>query len=205
MASLLMVRKVDDLMAINLKPLYEQCVVITGATSSIGLATARRVAKSGARVVLVARNEEALQEEASSLRRERRRVAICVADIADDDFAQRVGSVAEEEFGGFDSWVNNAATSLFADLADVTMEEHQRVFDVGYFGTVRGSLYGAEQLRERGGGAIINVGSVLGDRSVLLQGPYCAMKSAVHGFTDTLRMELERDNASISVTTIKPN
>lgn len=70
---------------------------------------------------------------------------------------------------------------------------------------MRGSLCAARQLRKRSGGAIVNVGSVLGDRSVLLQGSYCSIKSAVYGFTDTLRMKLERDDAGVSVTAMKPN
>ncbi len=192
-------------MDFDLKPLNEQTVVITGASSGIGLATARRAASEGAAVVMVARNEKALTRLARGIEDVGGRAAICAVDIADDDYPIRVGDVADQAFGGFDSWVNNASTSLFADLADVGMEEHRRVLDVGYFGTVRGSLYAARKLRERGGGAIINLGSILGERSVLLQGPYCAMKHAVIGFTDSLRMELERDDTGISVTTIRPN
>jgi hypothetical protein len=77
------------------------------------------------------------------------------------------------------------------------------VFDVGYFGLVEASLVAAKYLREQGG-AIINVGSVLSNRAIPLQGPYCAMKAAVMQFTDTLRMELEQDGAPVSVTLIKP-
>jgi len=189
----------------TLKPLDQQTIVITGASSGIGLATARRAAREGANVVMVARNEEALEEQAAQIRADGGNAAICAVDVADDGYAEQVGAVADREFGGFDSWVNNAATSLFADLGDVSMEEHKRVFDIGYFGTVRGSLYAVERLKQRGGGALINLGSVLGERSVLLQGPYCAMKHAVIGFSDSLRMELERDETGISLTVIRPN
>jgi short-subunit dehydrogenase len=189
----------------RLKPLSQQTIVITGASSGIGLTTARMAAERGAAVVMVARNEEALQRAAAEITDAGGRAAVCAVDIADSDWAERVGEVAERAFGGFDSWINNAAVALYAPVEEVTEEEHRRVFDVGYFGTVAGSLYAAKKLRARGGGAIINTGSVLSERAVPLQGSYSAMKHAVLGFTEALRMELARDGAPISVTLIKPN
>ena len=190
----------------DLKPLNQQTVVLTGATSGIGLATVRRLARNGANVVMAARNEEALKTIADEINAgDGGRAAYLALDVADSDYAERLGQVAIDEFGGFDSWVNDAAAALYARLHDVTEEEHRRVFDVGYFGTVTGSLYAAKHLRERGGGALINVGSVLSERSVLIQGAYCAMKHAVLGFTEAFRMELEEEDAGVSVTLIKPN
>ena len=192
-------------MTIALKPLNQQTIVITGASSGIGLATARRAARKGAKVVLAARNEEALEKIAGEIRAKGGQAAVCVADVSEDGYAEKIGAVANSEFGGFDSWVNNAAAAMYGDLLDISLEEHRQVFDTGYFGTVQGSLYAARQLRERGGGALINLGSVLSERAILLQGPYCAMKHAVLGFTEALRMELQRDDTGISVTLIKPN
>ena len=192
-------------MSITLKPLSQQTIVITGGSSGIGLTTARRAAREGANVVVAARNEEALAEAVRGIEADGGQAAYCAVDIADADAAEKIGTVATDKFGGFDSWVNDAATSLYARLEDVTMEEHRRVFDVGYFGTVMGSLYAVEHLRERGGGALINVGSVLSERAVPVQGTYCAMKHAILGFTEALRMELAMENSGISVTLIKPN
>ncbi|MEE4537479.1 MAG: SDR family oxidoreductase [Erythrobacter sp.] len=189
----------------SLKPLDQQTVVITGATSGIGLATARRAAREGANVVMVARNESELEDQAKAIRAHGGRAATCAVDVAEDGYAEKVGEVAKREFGGFDSWVNNAAAAMFGDMLDISLEEHRQVMETGYFGTVRGSLYAAAELTKRGGGALINVGSVLSERAILLQGPYCAMKHAVQGFTEALRMELQRDDANISVTLIKPN
>ena len=190
-------------MSPTLKPLAQQTLVITGASSGIGLTTARRAARAGANVVLASRNESALAEIVADLRAEGRNAAHRAVDMADQDAAARIGAVADTEFGGFDSWVNNAATSLYARLEDVTMDEHRRVFDVGYFGYVQASLYAADRLAERGG-AIINVGSVLSERAVPVQGAYSAMKHAVMGFTEALRMELAMEEKPISVTLIKP-
>ena len=112
-------------------------------------------------------------------------------------------SHALETFGRVDTWVNDAAAAMYARLEDVSAEEHRRVFDVGYFGLVEASLVAAKHLKAEGG-ALINIGSVLSNRAIPLQGPYCAMKAAVMQFTDALRMEWRLEGAPISVTLIKP-
>ena len=188
----------------DLKPLDQQMIVITGASSGIGLVTARAAAKVGAGVLLVARNEEALRQIAAELRAEGARVAYVAADVSKREDHERVARTAIERFGGFDSWVNNASVGTAGELDKVTLEDHRRVFDVNYWGVVYGSLEAAKHLRRRGG-ALINIGSVLGERTVVLQGPYCAAKHAVRAFTTGLRMELEREGAPISVTHIKPS
>jgi short-subunit dehydrogenase len=127
-----------------------------------------------------------------------------VADVSDLIAVERIVEVAVEAFGGFDSWINNAGVGTYGTLEQVPVADHRRVFDVNYFGVLHGSLVAAGHLRSRGGGAIVNVGSILADRSILRQGPYCATKHAVQALTDTLRMELEREKAGISVTLVKP-
>ncbi len=191
-------------MAVTLKPLSQQTIVVTGASSGIGLATARRAAREGARVVLVARNEDALIEAVESIRVRGGRATHLAIDVTAADAPERIGQKARETFGGFDGWVNDAAVALYAPLLDTGLDEQRRAFDVGYFALVAGSLYAARELTARGGGAIVNVGSILSDRSVPLQGAYSAMKHAVQGFTEALRMELESDGRPISVTLIKP-
>jgi short-subunit dehydrogenase len=187
----------------KLKPLAEQRIVITGASSGIGLTTARMAAAQGAAVVLAARNEQALRQAAAEIEAEGGRATWVAVDMADENAPSRIGAAAFKAFGGFDTWVNDAAVTEYARLRDLSMEDHRRIFDVDYFGYVRGSLFAAEELRETGG-AIINVGSVLSDRAIPVQGAYSAAKHAVQGFTDALRMELEMDGAPISVTLIKP-
>ncbi|NNM75227.1 SDR family oxidoreductase [Enterovirga aerilata] len=191
-------------MAVQLKPVRDQVIVLTGASSGIGLATAHLAAERGARLVLVSRNGEALEQLAAEIRRGGGEAVAVVADVARREDLEKVAARAREAFGGFDTWVNNAGVSVYGTLEQIPLADHRRVFDVDYWGVVQGSLIAAAELRERGG-AIINLGSVLSDRALVLQGPYCAAKHAVKAFTDTLRMELEHDGAPVSVTLIKPS
>ncbi|GAA4038611.1 SDR family oxidoreductase [Sphingomonas rosea] len=186
-----------------MKPLSEQVMVITGASSGIGLAIARRAAALGAKVVLAARNAEALDEAVVAIRNKGGQAVAIDLDVADEGAAAKLAARAIEAFGRIDTWVNDAAAAMYARLEEVSLEEHRRVFDVGYFGLVQGSMEAVRHLRADGG-ALINIGSVLSNRAIPLQGPYCAMKAAVMQFTDALRMELEQDGAPISVTLIKP-
>lgn len=196
-------------MSIQLKPLAEQTLVITGASSGIGLATALGAARRGARLVLVARNPEELEEAAEQCRAEGAEVETVVADVADRATLDLVADRAEERFDGFDTWVNNAGVSAYGELKDIPMEDARGLFETNYWGTVHGSLVAAERIRQRGGSdhgaAIVNIGSVVSDRAMPLQGHYSASKHAIKGFTDALRMELEKEGLPVSVTLVKPS
>lgn len=194
-------------MKLKLKPIAEQTIVITGATSGIGLVTARHAAKAGARVVLIARNEDALQDLANEINANGGNAVYATADVADEAALDAAAELAETEFGGFDTWVNNAGVSVFGRILEVPTEDLRRVIETNLWGVVNGSRVAAKRLRSRRGkfgAAIINVGSELSDRAIPLQGIYTASKHAVKAFTDALRMELEADKALISVTLIKP-
>lgn len=191
-------------MALMLKPVEVQVIVITGATSGIGLVTARKAAERGARLVLASRSEDALKELAEEIKAAGGEATYVVADVGNEEDVQRIAAGARERFGGFDTWINNAGVSIYGTFTEVAIEDQRRLFETNYWGVVYGSLTAVQQLRQRGG-ALINIGSVLSDRAIPLQGAYCASKHAVKGFTDALRMELEHEGAPISVTLIKPS
>lgn len=188
----------------KLKRLAEQTIVITGATSGIGLVTARMAAEQGARVVLIARNETALCDLAREINDSGGHATYVAADVADEIALRGAAQHAKNRFGGFDTWVNNAGTSIYGRIMDVPLDDLRQLFETNVWGVVNGSRVAVEGLRERGGGALINVGSETSDAAVPLQGMYSASKHAVKGFTDALRMELEADGIPISVTLIKP-
>ena len=198
-------------MSISLKPVEDQTIVITGASSGIGLATALKAAEKGARLVLVSRDPESLEAAAARCRAAGASVETVAADVADRATVELVAETAKERFGGFDTWVNNAGVSVYGELKDVPTEDARGVFETNYWGTVNGSLVATNYFRQRGedngnfGGSLINVGSVVSDRAIPLQGHYSASKHAIKGFTDALRMELEKEGLPVSVTLVKPS
>ena len=187
----------------KLKPISEQTIVITGATSGIGLTTARMAAEKGAKLVLVARNEEALRELSDEINSSGGRAVYTAADVADENALRQAAQQAKNEFGGFDTWVNNAGGSIYGRVMDVPTEDLRQLFETNLWGVVNGSKIAVEHFREKGG-ALINLGSEVSDAPVPLQTLYSSSKHAVKGFTDGLRMELEGDELPISVTLIKP-
>ncbi len=192
-------------MARRLKKLRDQVIVITGASSGIGLVTARMARRAGARLVLAARSDAALLELDRELSDGDRRAVTVTADVGKPADVQRISRVARQKFGGFDTWVNNAGVSIYGKLLDEPIEDMRRLFETNFWGLVYGSLEAARHFKERlQPSAIINVGSTLSERALILQGIYSASKHAVKGFTDALRMELEMDRIPTSVTLIQP-
>jgi NAD(P)-dependent dehydrogenase (short-subunit alcohol dehydrogenase family) len=190
-------------MKVNLKQIGEQVIVITGASSGIGLATALLAARRGARVVLNSRDEQDLQTAVQRVQGEGGHAIHVIGDVGDTEAMQRLAQRAVAEFGRIDTWVNNAGVSAYGRIEDVTLEDARRVFETNYWGVVHGSLAALPHLR-RGGGALINIGSILSSTGYPLQGHYAASKHAVKGFTDSLRLEIEESGAAVSVTLIQP-
>ena len=190
-------------MGIKLKKLAEQVVVITGASSGIGLCTAKMAAARGARVVLAARSEEGLDQAVRAIEREGGSAVSVVADVSVEADARRIAEIAVATYGGIDTWVNNAGVSIYGRLTETPVDEAKRLFDTNFWGTVNGCNAAIPHLRTQGG-ALINIGSMVSEQAIPLQGIYVASKHAVKGYTDTLRLELEEDGASISVSLVKP-
>ncbi len=178
-------------------------MVITGASSGIGLATARMAAEQGVRVVLAARNGEALNEITRQITDAGGQAFAVMADVGRKEDVERIAAHAVSRFGGFDTWVNNAGVGMWGHLEDLSDEDQRRLFDTNFWGVVYGSIVALEQLKERGG-AIINLGSEVSDVAVPVQGIYAASKFAVKGYTDSLRIEALEQNYPVTITLIRP-
>ncbi len=187
----------------NLKPLDQQVMVITGASSGIGLATALAAARQGASLVLAARSKDTLDDIAALIAEEGGQAVAVEADVGERADVERIAAVAIERFGRIDTWVNDAGVSIYGRLDEVADEDSERLFKTNFWGVVHGSLVALPHLRQSGG-ALINIGSEVSEAAVPLQGIYSASKHAVKGFTDALRIELDADGAPVSVTLVQP-
>jgi len=188
----------------DLKPVEEQVIVITGASSGIGLATAQAAAQRGATVVLAARSIDTLERICKDIEGAGGRAIAVEVDVGRREDVERLAQTVIDRFGRIDTWINNAGVAIYGRLDQVSEEDSRRLFDTNFWGVVNGSLAALPHLRTQGG-ALINVGSEVSDAVVPLQGMYSASKHAVKGFTDALRIEVEElDDAPVSITLIQP-
>jgi short-subunit dehydrogenase len=190
-------------MSLKLKPLDEQVVVITGASSGIGLATAVAAAERGACVVLAARSIATLRELARRIEAAGGRAIAVEADVGRREDVERIAADALARYGRIDTWINDAGVSIYGRIVEVDDAASRRLFETNFWGTVYGSRIALPHLAAQGG-ALINVGSEVSDAVVPLQGMYSASKHAVKGFTDALRIEVVDAGLPVSVTLIQP-
>jgi short-subunit dehydrogenase len=187
------------------RPLGDQVIVITGASQGIGRETALQLAMTGSSLVLAARNEEALTELATQVERIGGTAEAVVTDVAEWDQVERLGQRAVERFGRIDTWINNAAVSIYATVERLEPDEMDRLVRVNLLGVMYGSKVALSHMKPRGEGTIINVGSALSERAIPLQSAYVATKHAIQGFSEALRLELMHDAPGIEVVLILPS
>ncbi|MBI5107079.1 MAG: SDR family oxidoreductase [Solirubrobacterales bacterium] len=178
-------------------------VVVTGASSGVGRATARALGARGDRVALIARGERSLEATAEEVRRAGGTPLVLPADVADAEAVEAAAARAEAELGPIDVWVNNAMTAVLAMSWDVAPEDFRRVTEVNYLGFVHGTLAALRRMRPRDRGVVVQVGSALAYRAIPLQATYCATKFAIRGFTDSLRTELLHEGSGVRVTMVQ--
>jgi NAD(P)-dependent dehydrogenase (short-subunit alcohol dehydrogenase family) len=177
-------------------------VVVTGASSGIGRATALALASRGAEVALLARRADALAEVAA---RCGPRALVLPVDVTDPDAVDAAARRTVEHFGRLDGWVNNAAVTMFGSLLDVPLADVRRVLDVNLMGYVHGARAALPHLVAGGSGVLVNVSSLLGRIPQPHGAAYTMSKFAIRGLGVSLREELRLAGVrGVSVSTVLP-
>jgi len=180
-----------------------EIVVITGASAGAGRAAVREFARRGADVALIARGRDGLEAAAREVEWYGGRALVLPVDVADAAQVEAAADRVERELGPIDIWVNDAMTSVFSPIKEMTAEEFKRVTEVTYLGYVYGTLAALKYMLPRDRGTIVHVGSALAYRSIPLQAAYCASKHAILGFYASLRTELLHDHSRVRTTMVQ--
>jgi NAD(P)-dependent dehydrogenase (short-subunit alcohol dehydrogenase family) len=180
-----------------------EVVVITGASAGVGRAAARKFARHGARIGLLARGTDGLKAARREVEELGSESLIVPTYVANAEQVEAAAARIESEFGEIDIWINNATTSVFSPVKEMTPEEFRRVTEVTYLGYVYGTLAALKRMLPRDRGVIVQVGSALAYRGIPLQSAYCAAKHAIQGFCDSLRCELLHDKSGVRLTMVQ--
>lgn len=189
----------------QLKPLHEQVIVLMGASSGIGRATAEEAVARGATVVVAARDKAALDDFVALGEQSGALVMAVEGDVSDYAQVERVAEQAVARYGRIDTWVNVAGVSVYGTYDQVPLDEVRRIMDVNFMGQVHGALAALPHLQREGRGALICVGSVAGARAIPFQSAYSASKHALKGWLESIRVELEMQESGVQVTLVKPS
>lgn len=176
--------------------------VVTGASAGVGRAAAVELARRGYDVGLLARGQGGLDGAATDVREYGGRALSVPTDVAVAEQVEAAADRVGEELGPIDAWVNNAMTTVFGKVTELTAEEFERATRVTYLGQVHGALAALRHMRARDEGTIVFVGSALSYRGIPLQSAYCAAKFATRGFYESLRAELIHDGSGVRITTV---
>jgi short-subunit dehydrogenase len=179
-------------------------VIITGASSGIGLAAALEYARHGWRVGLIARGEPALRAAEAMVEAAGGTAHVAVADVADAAALRRAAGEIEQVLGPADVWINNAGIGFYGRFVDVPEAAFRRVMEVNFFGTVNGTRIALEGMRARNRGTIVQVLSAVSFIGVPLQSAYASSKFALRGFCEAVRGELVNERSAVHVTLVHP-
>ena len=185
------------------KPLREQVLVVTGASSGLGRAIARLAGERGARVVVTARNQEALENCVAEIERAGSEALAVGGDVSDQSQVQRVVEAAVDRFGRIDTYVANAIVTVYAEVEQLEPEELRRVWEVNFFGVVYGYWAALPHLRSSRG-TFLHVSSALAYRGIPLQAAYCSTKAGLRAFLESARVEEQKAGTGVAVSLVLP-
>ncbi|MBE2200706.1 MAG: SDR family NAD(P)-dependent oxidoreductase [Anaerolinea sp.] len=177
----------------------DRIIIVTGASAGIGQATAVSLAKRGAHLILTARRKDRLANLAADLAVYPGRILCIAGDIGDTTFARVLIERAITEFGRVDVLINNAGVGHQSALATMPIADAQTIFNVNVLGLLAATQAVIPQMQRQGGGQIVNVSSIVGQRPLPMSGVYCASKTAVNFLSRSLRMELRHDHITITL------
>jgi NAD(P)-dependent dehydrogenase (short-subunit alcohol dehydrogenase family) len=184
-------------------PLDKQVVVVTGASSGLGRAIAWLAGSRGAKVVVTARNAEALDNAVAEIEASGSEALAVPADHAVQDDVARVVEETVDRFGRIDTYVANAIVTVYAEAERLQPDELRRVLDVNFFGVVYGFWAALPHLKESKG-TFLHVSSALAYRGIPLQAAYCSSKAAARTFLESARVELQKEGADVAVSLVLP-
>lgn len=188
-----------------MRPIKDQVIVITGGSSGIGRAAALKATQAGARVVIAARNVEALGDVTRQIDAAGGVAMAVPTDVADNAAVEALAEQTVRRFGRIDTWVNDAGTAVYGEFLDIAPDEFRQVIAVDLLGTVHGCRAALRRMRDLAdGGAVVNIASEAGVRGVPLLTAYCAAKFGVDGFSEALRTEIEHNGWPVHLTVIRP-
>src|ERR671931_2552241 len=180
-----------------------EVVVVTGAGAGLGRAIVQSFARRGAHIGLVSRGRERLEDARQEVEMAGGKAVVLPADVADSGAVEAAAAETEQEFGPIDIWINDAMTTVFSPVKEMTPDEFKRVTEVTYLGFVYGTLAALKRMLPRDRGTIVQVGSALAYRGIPLQAAYCGAKHAIQGFTEALRCELLHDHSNVRLTMVQ--
>ena len=185
--------------------LSRSVVVITGASSGIGRATALKFADKGATVVLIARRDAALEEVAHQCRQRGGHALAMPGDVTDAERMLAIARHAVDTFGHIDIWIHNAAVCVFGRIDEIPIEAIRRAVDINVMGYIHGTRAALSHMRKRGSGMLIYVDSIVTSTPQPYTGPYTLSQAAIRSLADTVRMELKLKGApDIDVCSVMP-
>ena len=174
-------------------------VVITGASSGIGEATAEQFAKKGANIVLVARKKDKLEEVEKKLSKYLIKILVQVCDVSDKEQVKQMSETVIDTFSRIDILVNNAGFVIYGKVEELSIEDIESQMQTNYFGMINCTKYFLPHFLKQNSGHMVNVASVGGSFGVPGIASYCATKFAMLGFSEGLHHELHDTNVGVTV------